>query len=478
MTIPSLLFLGFALAAALAYNLPLGDRWGSRWRSLVLLGANGAFIASFAPSALALAPFAGFLTLGYVAVRLLQAKQTQALMWTLVAATLFTFLWLKKYPVTPAELFLSYPYLTVGLSYVFFRVMHLVVDAGQGQVTTRVPVLGYLNFTLNFLSLVSGPIQRYGDYVEQQQQKTSGLNTMALVKIAERVTLGVFKISVFSMLLLEQHKLAAGALGQDLPMGEAVGVGLQLVLIYPLYLYANFSGYCDVVIALGRLFRLNLPENFNRPFASENFISFWSRWHITLSGWLKTYVYSPLMMTLMPHVQSRPGTDALVGAFAFFVTFFLVGAWHGTTSEFLFFGLLQGGGVAVNKLYQVFMAGRLGKKGYRALSANPLYAAACRGLTFVWFGFTMLWFWGDWATIAALGSAIGWTGGLIVFAIALATMTLILSLYVALLKWIDGGMQTGWKNARVMLATVQLTAIWAFAAILAAPAPEIVYKAF
>lgn len=474
MNVPSLLFLGFALAAAIAYNLP----FGSRWRSLVLLAANVAFLLGFAPSPLALAPFAGFLALGYAAVRLLQAKQTRALMWALVAATLLTFLWLKKYPVTPAELFLSYPYLTVGLSYVFFRVMHLVVDAGQGQVTTRIPVLGYLNFTLNFLSLVSGPIQRYEDYTEQQEQKTSGLNTLALAKIAERVTLGVFKVSVFSMLLLEQHKLAVAALGPDLQMGEAIGLALQIILIYPLYLYANFSGYCDVVIALGRLFRLTLPENFNRPFVSENFISFWSRWHITLSGWLKTYVYSPLMMTLMPHVQSRPGADALIGAFAFFVTFFLVGAWHGTTSEFLFFGLLQGGGVAVNKLYQVFMTARLGKKGYRALSASPFYSATCRGLTFVWFGFTMLWFWGDWVTIAALGSAIGWSGGLIAFAIALGTMTLILSLYVALMKWIDGGAEAGWKNTRVMLATAQLTVIWAFAAILSAPAPDIVYKAF
>lgn len=474
MTVPSLLFLAFSLAAAVAYNLP----FGRIWRSLILLAANVAFLASFAPSLASLLPFAGFLLFGYVAVRALQAKRTGALMWLMVAATLFVFLWLKRYPVAPAELFLNYPYLTIGLSYVFFRVMHLVIDVGQGQLTTRLPWLSYINFTLNFLSLVSGPIQRYEDYTEQQDKKTSGIDALTLVKVAERVTLGVFKVFVVSMLLLDQHKLAVAALGYDLSAAESIGITLQIVLLYPLYLYANFSGYCDVVIALGRLFRLELPENFNRPFSSENFINFWSRWHITLSGWLKTYVYSPLMMTLMPKVRGGAAADALVGAFAFFVTFFLVGAWHGTTTEFLFFGLLQGGGVAVNKLYQVFMAARLGKKGYRALSNNAFYSAVCRGLTFVWFGFTMLWFWGDWSTIASLGLAIGWVGGLSAFVIALILMTAVLSLYVALMKYIDVGVAGGWKHSRVMLATAQLTAIWAFAVIFSTPAPEIVYKAF
>jgi hypothetical protein len=78
-----------------------------------------------------------------------------------------------------------------------------------------------------------------------------------------------------------------------------------VVAPYPFYLYCNFSGYTDVVIGIARFLRIKLPENFDRPFSSLNFLEFWSRWHMTLSNWLKTYVYYPLLMTLMRKFLSR-----------------------------------------------------------------------------------------------------------------------------------------------------------------------------
>jgi D-alanyl-lipoteichoic acid acyltransferase DltB (MBOAT superfamily) len=295
-----------------------------------------------------------------------------------------------------------------------------------------------------------------------------------LVAVAERVVLGLFKVLVVSMLLLDQHKHAVALLTD--PTADRMLVGLQVVLIYPLYLYANFSGYCDVVIALGRLFRLELPENFDRPFTSTNFIEFWSRWHITLSSWLKTYVFSPLMMKLMA-ISSAPAAATAFSAFAFFVTFFLVGAWHGQTSEFLFFGLLQGGGVAVNKLYQTFMTQGLGRKRYLALGKNPLYAAACRSLTFVWFGFTLMWFWSDWATLGRLWAFLGLAGSIAAFAVALCLSAAVLEALAAARRF-SGAWLTEGKYARVMSAAAQATALWVIAAILTAPPPDIVYKTF
>src|SRR6202000_3442813 len=88
--------------------------------------------------------------------------------------------------------------------------------------------------------------------------------------------------------------LSAGDAWSDRVLDVALICGL-----YPLYLYANFSRSTDFVIGVARLLRLELPENFNDPFSSESFIGFWSRWHITLSSWLKDYVYTPLLMTLM-----------------------------------------------------------------------------------------------------------------------------------------------------------------------------------
>ena len=84
------------------------------------------------------------------------------------------------------------------------------------------------------------------------------------------------------------------------------------------------------------------------------------------------------------------------------MTFFLVGLWHGRTSEFIFFGLLQGGGVAINKIWQLTLARRLGRKGYKSLAANPVYIAFGRGLNFSWFAFSLFWFWSDWQQIGVI----------------------------------------------------------------------------
>ena len=98
---------------------------------------------------------------------------------------------------------------------------------------------------------------------------------------------------------------------------------------------------------------------------------------MSLSGWLKAYVYNPLLITLMRRAHPQ-GLEPFLAVIAFFTTFFLVGAWHGQTSEFLFFGVLQGGGVSFNKLYQILLTQRIGKRGYRTVAANRLYAAICR----------------------------------------------------------------------------------------------------
>src|SRR5262249_34311503 len=151
---------------------------------------------------------------------------------------------------------------------------------------------------------------------------------------------------------------------------------------------------------------LVLPENFDRPFLAPNILLFWGRWHITLTNWLKAYVYSPLVLFWMRRAKSET-SELLVGVIAYFLTFFLVGFWHGQTYSFLFFGILQGGGVAANKLYQVAAAHLLTPVRYRSLSKNPLYVSIARGITFSWYSFTLLWFWASWAQVAAFATIIG-----------------------------------------------------------------------
>jgi D-alanyl-lipoteichoic acid acyltransferase DltB (MBOAT superfamily) len=255
-----------------------------------------------------------------------------------------------------------------------------------------------------------------------------------------------------------------------------------LLSIYPVYLYFNFSGYTDFVIGCALLFGLKLPENFQRPFSSTNFLEFWSRWHISLSNWLKTYVYNPLLIAMVRRVKST-AIKPFLAVIAYLVTFFLVGAWHGQTPEFLFFGVLQGGGVSVNKLYQIVMTMKLGKQRYSDLSANRAYAAICRGLTFTWFGFTLLWFWSNWGQ---LGDFIHWLGvtsiavGALVV-IALATIVLQQGAYIASMvrRIAIGGTEIiSSRYMRTACTTAIVVVLLAVAVVLQAPAPEIVYKAF
>ena len=482
MIVPSFQFLEFAALGALLFNIGRAS-W---WRQAVLLLWNVVFIASFTHNPVAMLPFAGFLLFGYVASQYwVRPGASRAMFVAILLITIAVFFWLKRYTFVPSALLLPNIFLLLGLSYVFFRVLHVIIDSYQGALE-RISPISYINYTLNFTALVSGPIQRYEDYHATESVRPP-LDLPAIGTAVERIIVGYFKVALVSALLSYwQHQVLGGMVGEH-AFWSRVGIGMQVVGIYPIYLYFNFSGYVDVVIGVARFFGIILPENFDHPFVAENFINFWGRWHMTLSGWLKTYVYNPSIMVLMERV-TQPSLAPYLAAAAFFVTFFLVGLWHGQTSEFLFFGFLQGGGVAANKFYQVFMTQRLGRKRYRELGANGTYMACMRGLTFVWFGFTLLWFWSNWHDIGVAIDTVG-TAGVIAALVALFLLaTVVLSVMTNVRKamsrftWsVDPGLREPVAQSRYircMTATAMVTLIAANTVLLNAPAPDIVYKAF
>lgn len=471
-------FLTFGLAVALVSNFSRSRVW----RSIVLMLASLIFIFLLAPNVTAMLPLAGFLLLGYVGLLLLYRGWTNSLGW-IILCVVFAYVWLKKYTFLPSQMFLSSPYFTLGLSYIFFRVLHLLIETGDRSSNQRVRLGSYLLYTLNFTTLLSGPIERYDEFAKDQfAHQPVQLGYRIIGRQIERMIRGLFKVNVLASLLhaVQSDKLAQ--LSQPLPPAIKCYAAFTLVVLYPFFLYANFSGYIDIVIALARLMRVRLPENFDRPFSAASFIDFWNRWHITLSTWLKTYVYNPLLVTLMRQISS-PELQPLLGVFCFFVTFFLVGVWHGRTSEFVVFGLLQGGGVAINKLWQLGLTRALGRKRYRALTAVPLYTIFSRGLTFSWFAFTLFWFWADWKRIDLIFTAVDlphWIG------IALAVW-LCATLVLAVWEWLraallsvrteDGPVLTN-RYARVVYASALGLASIVMTALLNQPAPEIIYKAF
>jgi D-alanyl-lipoteichoic acid acyltransferase DltB (MBOAT superfamily) len=433
---------------------------------------NLAFVWSFSHAILPLLPLAGFLALGYGCVTAAGSGRR----WATPASILLVlavFLWLKRYAFIPEALLLPPGAMTVGLSYIFFRVMHLVIDAGQGG-TDRIGVVRFLNFTLNFPAFVSGPIQRWEAY-EANGSAPLGVAEVGLA--AWRMVLGAFKVLILSAALHAWQLDQIAALTGDMPLGPRVLTGALVMVLYPLFLYANFSGYTDFVIGAARLFRLRLPENFDHPFSAANFIDFWARWHISLSQWLRSYVLNPLLMTWMR--RNKPARSRQYpSVVAFFVTFFLVGAWHGQTTEFLFFGL-QGGGVAENLLYQVAMTRQLTPVGYERLCANPLYRALARGLTFTWFGFTLLWFWASWQEIFGLADRLGTAGciGAMLGSAGCAGIVLAIPDLLGSSAYRLGAAARS-RYTRTAFASAMVLAITIAGLVLNLSSPEIVYKRF
>jgi D-alanyl-lipoteichoic acid acyltransferase DltB (MBOAT superfamily) len=472
----SVQFLEFALAVVLLYQLFTSVLW----RKLVLLGASGWFLSTFTHDYRAFLPFAAFLALGYAGLRLVK-KQTAGAFLLVLAATILLFVWLKKYSFFPTAAFLPFPYLTVGLSYILFRILHLMIDTHGGLIEEKITPLQYLVYTVNFTTLVSGPIQKYPEFNSMVERPGSTRPGMASIGVAvERIVVGFFKTNALALVLSDTQHSAIAQITRG--SGAHLLAGVLTFASYPLFLYCNFSGYIDIVIGISSLLGITLPENFNRPFSSDSFIGFWSRWHITLSEWLKTYVYTPLLMTLMRRYPAL-SLEPVWAVLAFFVTFFLIGVWHGQTAAFLFFGFLQGLGVSMNKLYQILITRWLGRKRYRALSSNSFYVTLSRGLTFTWFTFTLLWFWSNWGQIGQLFSALGWLGSGEVWLSIFAGSTVILALWETLreallaIRWQgipflhSRYWRTAWDTALVVitLAVILLSN---------QPAPEIVYKTF
>jgi alginate O-acetyltransferase complex protein AlgI len=476
----SLQFFTFAFAAVLIFNLSRAVAW----RQSVLLASSIGFLGFFSRRPAAFVPLAAFLLFGFLSLRLMQAGATRLFVPVLIIG-IVSFVWLKKYAFVPSSLFLRAPYVTLGLSYIFFRILHLIIDARARHSTLPrdISLVSYLNYTLNFTSLVAGPIQRYNQFASMQLAPAPlPLNVFVAGEALERIVVGIFKVNVLSLFLLMTHASALNSLGTVHTVTGRVFTTITLLAVYPFYIYCNFSGYIDIVIGIARFLRIKLPENFNRPFSSQNCIIFWSRWHITLSSWLQFYVFLPLMLKSVRRWPS-PAIEPFLNVFALFVTFLLVGLWHGQTSEFIFFGILLGLGVSLTKLYQVLMTKSIGRERYMALGKNWLYNAAARGLTFTWCALTMLWFWSNWAQLGFLTRFLGSRVVALVWIAVFVGSSIALALWEAAREWLlsfqfgnqpvlsSRYVRTAWSTALVVISIATII-------LLNAPPPDIVYKTF
>ena len=136
------------------------------------------------------------------------------------------------------------------------------------------------------------------------------------------------------------------------------------------FIYFNFSGYCDVVISFASLSGFTVKENFNRPYLSRSVVEFWNRHHITLSEWIRDYIYSPLFKTFISGPMKK---NVKLGQYlALFLTFTIAGVWHGTDLNYLTYGLFQGLGIVVATSYRDWLKKKIKKSGLKKYDSNKI----------------------------------------------------------------------------------------------------------
>lgn len=232
-------------------------------------------------------------------------------------------------------------WMPVGVSFWSFQALGYVVDVHRGRAPERNPVR-FATFLLFFPHLVAGPILRAGDMLAQvsavrvvtRRDVTEGLLRIAVGWVKKRLFADVLKVGIVTSVFADP--------------GAFSGLEVMVALYaYTLQIYLDFSGYSDLAIGSARLFGFRLPENFDRPYLSTSIAEYWTRWHQTLSAWVKDYLYFPLGGSRR-HVTRNT-----------LITLEVLALWHGFSWNFALYGLVHGVGVAVTRAWRTGPGARI-----------------------------------------------------------------------------------------------------------------------
>ncbi len=231
--------------------------------------------------------------------------------------------------------------LPIGISFITFQKISFLVDTYRGKVG-EVPFPDFLFFIAFFPQLIAGPIVTQSDFLHQVEQKK---NRWSLNPYFLAVGFAIFSAGLFKKTILaDQISPYADHLFNTAASGGAVGLMDAWIgaMSYSFQIYFDFSGYSDMAVGLAFLFGFRLPINFFSPYKAASIREFWRRWHISLSNFLRDYLYISLG-------GSRQGLIRTLGALL--ITMLLGGLWHGANITFLVWGGLHGLFLVINHLY-------------------------------------------------------------------------------------------------------------------------------
>ncbi|MGZ4759513.1 MAG: MBOAT family O-acyltransferase [Acidimicrobiales bacterium] len=218
--------------------------------------------------------------------------------------------------------------LPIGISFFTFQAISYVIDIGRGVWRKPVPLLDFAVYLSFFAHLIAGPIVRASEFVPQLEEpadpryvQTSEAFMLIFRGLFKKVVISSYMATIVDPVFALPHQHSSWAV-------------LWAIYAYAIQIYADFSGYTDMAIGIALLLGIRFPQNFDAPYISLSVQEFWRRWHMTLSRWLRDYLYIPL--------GGNRGSEWFTYR-NLFLTMVIGGLWHGANWTFVMWGALQGG---------------------------------------------------------------------------------------------------------------------------------------
>lgn len=231
----------------------------------------------------------------------------------------------------------------LGISYMTFKVLQIIFETYDGVIKEPINIFDYLQFLLFFPTISSGPIDRSRRFVEDIHQTIPRSEYIELLGTGLfRLLLGlVYKVVLSGLLYLAMNHI---------PHKGLLFTTVSYMYLYTFYLFFDFAGYSLMAVGVSNIMGIQTPMNFNKPFLSIDIKDFWNRWHISLSTWLRDFIFSRIVMKSMRYKWFK--TRLSTAMFAYMINMVFMGFWHGLSWSYIAYGFYHGILMATFEWYQ------------------------------------------------------------------------------------------------------------------------------
>ena len=295
-------------------------------------------IVIYGKKTLMLSYLIGFIIYQYILVLIAHKTQNAKYLKILVFLSVVPLIINKVFALTQWHL-LAF----IGISYMSFKTIQIMIEISDGLIKERVSIIDYIQFLLFFPTVSSGPIDRSRRFMVDIKERMLRDEYLELAGVGVyRVVLGLLYKVVLST--YSYHYLVT------LPNFGSLEYSIKYMYLYTLYLFFDFAGYSLMAVGSSNILGIKTPMNFNKPFLSIDIKDFWNRWHITLSTWLRDFVFSRVFMEATKKKRFKKRLNTAM--YAYMVNMLLMGFWHGLTISYIVYGAYHGILMAGFEYYQ------------------------------------------------------------------------------------------------------------------------------